>query len=235
MNPRQACRNSVRTRYRVALLYNPGVIIVALRARAYCSTVAVPGRAGEVNFVEKHTVHNNLPGWKPGPAKSEVPLPGDTKTKITEKKKSTTLVRTYYLFNLNCTYIYYILYSIYISLCATLGNPIQNAIDLCTPRQMREEKGEQKSSENTRIAIFVFRIYKLGYGTFQEIFLENVATFFFFAKLRSARGPSGAPLGPRGPRPPARIGSKASWQIALRPHKCKYTWVVASGVRKNIL
>ena len=42
---------------------------------------------------------------------------------------------------------------------------------------MREEKGEQKSSENTRIAIFVFRIYKLGYGTFQEIFLENVATF----------------------------------------------------------
>jgi hypothetical protein len=33
--------------------------------------------------------------------------------------------------------------------------------------------------------------------------------FLFFAKLRSARGPSGAPLGPRGPRPPAWIGSKA--------------------------
>jgi hypothetical protein len=116
VNPRQACRNSVRTRYRVALLYNPGVIIVALRARAYCSTVAVPGRAGEVNFVEKHTVHNNLPGWKPGPAKSEVPLPGDTKTKITEKKKSTTLVRTYYLFNIKLYVHILFIYSIYIPL-----------------------------------------------------------------------------------------------------------------------
>ena len=45
---------------------------------------------------------------------------------------------------------------------------------------MREEKGEQKSSENTRIATYVFRIYTLGYGTFQEIFLENVATFLVF-------------------------------------------------------
>ena len=58
--------------------------------------------------------------------------------------------------------------------------------------------------------------------------------FLFFAKLRSARGHSGAPLGPRGPRPPARIGSKASWQIALGPHECTYTRVVISRVVKKI-
>ena len=66
---------------------------------------------------------------------------------------------------------------------------------------MREEKGEQKSSENTRIAIFVFRIYKLGYGTFQEIFLENVATFFIFCKTSFGPRTSGGAPGASGASP----------------------------------
>jgi hypothetical protein len=32
-----------------------------------------------------------------------------------------------------------------------------------------------------------------------------------------------------------RVGSKASWQIALIPHGCAYTQVLASGVVKHIL
>ena len=88
---------------------------------------------------------------------------------------------------------------------------------------MREEKGEQKSSETLGLLHLFLSICKLGNGTFQEIFLENVATFIFFAKLRSAREPPGGPPGLRGPRPPARIGSKASWQVVLGTHKCAYT------------
>ena len=100
---------------------------------------------------------------------------------------------------------------------------------------MREEKGEQKSSETLGL-LHLFSVF-IDWVTvlFKKSFWKMLQHFLFFAKLRSARGPSGAPLGPRGPRPPAWIGSKASWQIALRPHKCKYTWVVASGVRKKIL
>ena len=100
---------------------------------------------------------------------------------------------------------------------------------------MREEKGEQKSSETLGL-LHLFSVF-IDWVTvlFKKSFWKMLQHFLFFAKLRSARGHSGAPLGPRGPRPPAWIGSKASWQIALRPHKCKYTWVVASGVRKNIL
>ena len=100
---------------------------------------------------------------------------------------------------------------------------------------MRGGKGEQKSSETLGLlhlfSVFIHWVTVL----FKKSFWKMLQHFLFFAKLRSARGPSGAPLGPRGPRPPARIGSKASWQIALRPHKCKYTWVVASGVRKKIV
>ena len=103
------------------------------------------------------------------------------------------------------------------------GNPIQNAIDLCTPRHQNPKLRSLKSVtegleiskfylksfkldstnawrkrraekfRNTRIATFVFSIYRLGYGTFQEIFLENVATFFYFLQnfVRPAdlRGP----------------------------------------------
>ena len=100
---------------------------------------------------------------------------------------------------------------------------------------MREEKGEQKSSETLGL-LHLFSVF-IDWVTvlFKKSFWKMLQHFLFFAKLRSARGPPGGPPGPRGPRPPARIGSKASWQIALRPHKCKYTWVVASGVRKKIL
>ena len=52
-----------------------------------------------------------------------------------------------------------------------------------------------------------------------------------FVRPADLRGPPG----PRGPRPPARIGSKASWQISFKPHGCDYTRVVASWVVKNIL
>ena len=117
------------------------------------------------------------------------------------------------------------------------GNPIQNAIDLCTPRHQNPKLRSLKSVtegleiskfylksfkldstnawrkrraekfRNTRIATFVFSIYRLGYGTFQEIFLENVETFFYFLQnfVRPADLFGGSPgiLGPRGPRPPA--------------------------------
>ena len=47
--------------------------------------------------------------------------------------------------------------------------------------------------------------------------------------------PPGASRAHVGTRPMLRIGSKVSWQVALGPHRCMYTCVVASGVRKNIL
>ena len=100
---------------------------------------------------------------------------------------------------------------------------------------MRGGKGEHKSSQTLELLLSFSLIMNWVTVLFKKSFWKMLQHFLFFAKLRSARGPSGAPLGPRGPRPPAWIGSKASWQIALRPHKCKYTWVVASGVRKNIL
>ena len=42
---------------------------------------------------------------------------------------------------------------------------------------MREEKGEQKSSETLGLLHLFSSIRKLGNSTFQEIFLENIATF----------------------------------------------------------
>jgi hypothetical protein len=120
-------------------------------------------------------------------------------------------------------------------LCRALGQErkakaTSRAASFRTPRPKAWRKRRTEKFRNTRIVTFVFRIYILGYGTFQEIFLENVATFFIFCK--TSFGPrtfySGAPLGPRGPRPPARIGSKASWQIALRPHGCEYTRMMVS-------
>ena len=83
---------------------------------------------------------------------------------------------------------------------------------------MREEKGEQKSLETLGLLNLFFVFIHWAMVLFKKSFWKMLQHFLFFAKLRSARGPSGAPLGPRGPRPPARIGSKASWQIALRPH-----------------
>ena len=100
---------------------------------------------------------------------------------------------------------------------------------------MREEKGEQKSSETLGLlplfSVFIDWVTVL----FKKSFWKMLQHFLFFAKLRSARGPPGGPPGPRGPRPPARIGSKASWQVVLGPHEFAYTCVVAFRVCKNIL
>ena len=100
---------------------------------------------------------------------------------------------------------------------------------------MREEKGEQKSSETLGL-LHLFSVF-IDWVTvlFKKSFWKMLQHFLFFAKLRSARGPPGGPPGPRGPRPPARIGSKASWQVVLGPHECAYTCVVAFRVCKNIL
>ena len=101
---------------------------------------------------------------------------------------------------------------------------------------MRGGKGEQKSSETLELISYFSLLLYWVTVLFKKSFWKMLQHFLFFAKLRSARGHSaGAPLGPRGPRPPARIGSKASWQIALRPHQCTYTRVVVSRVVKNIL
>ena len=105
---------------------------------------------------------------------------------------------------------------------------------------MRGGKGEQKSSE-TLVLIPLFSVI-IHWVTvlFKKSFWKMLQHFLFFAKLRSARdtadlrgGPRGP--GPRGPRPPARIGSKVSWQVSLGPHTCTYTRVVVSRVVENIL
>ena len=76
-----------------------------------------------------------------------------------------------------------------------------------------------RGRRNTQIATFVLPKYQVGVTVlFKKSFWKMLQHFLFFAKLRSAQGPPGGALGPRGPRPPARIGSKASWQIALGPH-----------------
>ena len=111
-----------------------------------------------------------------------------------------------------------------------LSKVLQTRLDKCVKK--KASRKVQKHSD----CYICFQYLQIGLRYFSRNLSGKCCNIFlFFAKLRSARGPSGAPLGPRGPRPPAWIGSKASWQIALRPHKCKYTWVVASGVRKNIL
>ena len=93
---------------------------------------------------------------------------------------------------------------------------------------MRGGKGEQKSSETLGLlplfSVFIHWVTVL----FKKSFWKMLQHFLFFAKLRSARGPSGAPPGASGAAPTGADGSKASWQIALRPHKCEYTWVVPS-------
>jgi hypothetical protein len=66
---------------------------------------------------------------------------------------------------------------------------------------MRGGKSEQKSSETLGFATFVFSMYTLGYGTFQEIFLENVATFLFFAKTSFGPRTFGGPPGASGASP----------------------------------
>jgi hypothetical protein len=92
---------------------------------------------------------------------------------------------------------------------------------------MRGGKGEQKS--NTRIATFVYRI-DIGLQYFSRNLSGKCCNIFYFLQnfVRPAdlRGP---PRG-LGGLAPARIGSKASWQIALGPHWCAYTWVVVSRV-----
>ena len=100
---------------------------------------------------------------------------------------------------------------------------------------MRGGKGEQKSSETLGLlALFSVSIHWVTV-LFKKSFWKMLQHFLFFAKLRSARGPPGGAPGPRGPRPPARIGSKASWQVVLGPHTCAYTCIVAFRVCKIFL
>ena len=66
---------------------------------------------------------------------------------------------------------------------------------------MRGGKGEQKSSETLGLLPLFFRNYTLGYGTFQEIFLENVATFFIFCKTSFGPRTFGGPPGASGASP----------------------------------
>ena len=105
---------------------------------------------------------------------------------------------------------------------------------------MRGGKGEQKSSETLGLLPLFSVIIDWVTVLFKKSFWKMLQHFLFFAKLRSARvyrGPPapGGPPGPRGPRPPARIGSKVSWQVSLGPHTCTYTRVVVSRVHKKNL
>ena len=60
---------------------------------------------------------------------------------------------------------------------------------------MRGGKGEQKSSETLGLLpLFSLCIYWVTV-LFKKTFWKMLQHFLFFAKLRSARGPSGAPLG----------------------------------------
>ena len=91
-------------------------------------------------------------------------------------------------------------------------------------------KGEQKSSETLGLlrlfSVFIQRVTVL----FKKSFWKMLQHFYFLRKLRSARGPSGAPPGASGAAPTGADGSKASWQIALGPHRCTYTRVVVFRV-----
>ena len=66
---------------------------------------------------------------------------------------------------------------------------------------MRGGKGEQKSSETLGLLPLFSCIYRLGYSTFQEIFLENVATFFIFCKTSFGPRTSGGAPGASGASP----------------------------------
>jgi hypothetical protein len=92
-----------------------------------------------------------------------------------------------------------------------------------------EEKANRKVQKHSDCYVCVPYIY-IGLRYFSRNLSGKCCNIFIFCK--TSFGPrtfySGAPLGPRGPRPPARIGSKASWQIALRPHRCEYTRMMVS-------
>ena len=60
---------------------------------------------------------------------------------------------------------------------------------------MREEKGEQKSLETLGLLNLFFVFIYWAMVLFKKSFWKMLQHFLFFAKLRSARGPPGAPLG----------------------------------------
>ena len=103
---------------------------------------------------------------------------------------------------------------------------------------MRGGKGEQKSSETLGL-LNLFSVCKHWVTVlFKKSLWKMLQHFLFFAKTSFGRGP---PIIYKlrvwlpGGLAHRRVGSKASWQIALIPHGCAYTQVVASGVVKHIL
>ena len=96
-----------------------------------------------------------------------------------------------------------------------------------------EEKANRKVQKHSDCYLCVPHIY-IGLRYFSRNLSGKCCNIFYFLQnfVRPADLLFGGPLGPRGPRPPARIGSKLSWKIALEPHGCEYTRIVVSGVRK---
>jgi hypothetical protein len=73
-----------------------------------------------------------------------------------------------------------------------LSKVLQTRLDKCV---------KKKANRKVQKTLYVFRNYTLGYGTFQEIFLENVATFFIFCKTSFGPRTSGGAPGASGASP----------------------------------